>query len=442
MASEHSRVNTTQNQLQRKDSKLKRAVTFFKHLGLRNCLRHKRPRRSSAPETESLDTWLAKRKRCEMEDTSPASLELAANDSDSYSMLELQSKILYEMEVPRDLEDLPNYTRDEGISFEPYELDGIRDSTAAARNSKVSLMGMVDQSLTDHHAIGSQEQALVSPISAGPCQSICPGPGTDTSLGVECHLHGPASIDPGTILSPTVVNQDWRQTQITPALSKSLLSFEDDGSLCDIATFSSQSQVEELRDTVRVLNDEWLRRCQTTPDLVLHPSALSPKQLFETGAQTLQQIYKGTLPQTFEAIFALAHIACASMYTMHGIDQSYCWNKFFQDMLRWQHLLPNKDDAQLYIRLVNLLWWPQGSSANLSCGDYFLDGTSGTLVPLRKPAMAFDISSSIENDDLHPQQGPKTRDSVLHLIKEGPVLRECSRFLDGKSAHQHSLIII
>ena len=442
MGSEHSRVNNTLHQLQRKDSKLKRAVTFFKHLGLRNCLRHKGPRTSSAPETESFDTWLAKRERCEMEDTSPTSLE-PSNNSDSHnlhSIFELQSKILYEMEEPHDLEDLPKYTRDEGISLEPYELDGIRDSTAAARNSKVSLMGMGDQSLIDHHATGSQEQALVSPVSAGRCPSICQSPGTDTSLGVECHLHGPASIGPGTILSPTIVNQDWRQTQITPALSKSLLSFEDDGSLYDIATFSSQSQVEELRDTVRVLNDEWLRRCQTTPDLVLHSSS---KQLFETGAQTLQQIYKGTLPQTFEAIFGLAHIACASMY-MHGFDQSYCWNEFFQDMLRWQHLLPDKDDAQLYIRLVNLLWWPQGSSANLSCGNYFLDGTSGTLVPLRKPSMAFDTSSSIENDDLHPQQGPKTRDSisVLHLLKEGPVLRECSRLLDGKSAHQHLLIII
>ena len=439
--------NTTIHQLQRKESKLKRAVTFFKHLGLRNCLRHKRPRTSSAPELECFDTKLAERERCEMEDTSPTPMELAANDSDSHrlrSNSEKQSKIVCELDVPGELQDLPQYTRDASVSVELYELDGIHDSTAANRNSKVSLMGMGDQSLNDHHGTGSQEQALVSPVSADPCPFICQTPRIDMSLGVEYHLHGSSSINPGAVLSPTIVNQDWSQSQITPALSNSLLTFEVDGSECDIATFSSQLQVEELRNTVSVLNAEWLRRSQTTPDLVLHASSLSPKQLFETGVQTLQQIYKGILPQTFDAIFSLAHITCASMYTIHGLDQYYCWNEFFQDMLRWQHLLPNKSDAQSYIRLVNLLWWPQGSSEKLSCGNYFLDGTSGTLVPLRKPAMAFDISSSIENDDWNPPQGPKTRDSisVLHSLKEGPVLRECSRLLDGKSAHQHSTIIV
>ena len=387
-----------------------------------------------------------------MEDTSPIPMiptlmELAANNSDSASLRsdsEGQSKIVHEMEVPGELQDLPQSIRDAGISLELYELDVIRDSTAAARNSKVSLMGMGDQSLNDHRGTGSQDQALVSLVSADPCPFIRQIPGIDTSMGVEYHLHGPTSTNPGAVLSPTIVNQDWRQNKITPALSNSLITCEDDESICEIATFSSQLQVEELHDTVRVLNAEWLRRCQKTSDLVLHASVLSPKQLFETGAQTLQKIYEGILPQTFDAIFALAHITCASMYTIHGLDQYYCWNEFFQDMLRWQHLLPNKSDAQLYIRLVNLLWWPQGSSANLSCGSYFLDGTSGTLVPLRKPTMAFDTSSSTENDDWRLPQGPKTRDpiSILHLLKEGPVLRECSRLLDGKLAHQHSLIIV
>ena len=377
-----------------------------------------------------------------MEDTSPIPMELAASNSDSHSLRsnsEEQSKVLHEMEAPGDLQDLPQYIQNAGISLEPYELDVICDSTAAARNSKVSLMGMGDHYLNDHHGTESQEQALVSPLSADPCPFICQTSGIDTPMGVEYHLHRPASINPGAVLSPTTVNQDWRQNKTMHTLSKSLLlTCEDDESICEIATFSSQSQVEELRDTVRVLNHEWLRRCQTTPELVLHASVLPPKQLFETGAQTLQQIYKGILPQTFDTIFALAHITCASMYTMHGDDQFYCWNEFFQDMLRWQHLLSNKSDAQAYIRLVNLLWWPQGSSEKLSCGNYFLDGTSGTLVPLRRPAMAFDTSSSTENDDWHPPQG-RTRDwiSVLHLLKEGPVLRECSRLLDGKSARQH-----
>ena len=440
MASE----NTTLHQFHTKDSKLKRANTFFKHLGPKNCLRHKRLGPSSTPGTESFDTWLAKRKRrkqCEMEDTSPNPMEIATNHSGSYSLRsspEKESNVVYEMEAPTFLEDLPQYTRDADISLEPYELNVTLGSTGAARNSETSLTGIGDQFQSTCHETESLDQILVSPISANRYPFDCQIARIETSLDTEAGLVSPTSSHASTLPSPKVFLEDWGRIIVHPALSQSLPSPKDEKSLCDVATLSSQMQVEELREMVRVLNEEWMQRCQT--DLVLHPSALPPKYLFETGVQTLQQIYQDILPQTFEAIFALAHITCASMYIIHGADKSYCWNEFFQHILRWQHSLPNKSDAQLYIRLVNLMWWLQGSSAKLSCGNC----VRGTLVPLRSPAMAFDTSSSTETKDLQLPQGPKTPASIsaLNLLKEGSALRECSRLLDSKLARQRSLVTV
>ena len=470
MASE----NTTLHQFHTKDSKLKRAVTFFKHLRSKNCLRHKRLGPSPIPRTESFDTWLAKRKGCEkremedtsphpfedtsphpFEDTSPSPMELAANHSGSYNLrsspkkesnpvYEKESKEVYEKDAPSLLEDLPQYTRVADIGLESYEPSMTTKSMGAAGNSEISSTGIGDHFHSNYHDTLSLDQILVSPISANRYPLDCQIAQIEASLDTDAGLVSPTSSHASNLPSSKVFLGNAGHIVVHPALSESLPSPKDVKSLCDTATSSSQMQVEELREVVRILNEEWMQRCQTTPDLVLHPSALPPKYLFEMGVQILQQIFRGILPQTFEAIFALAHITCASIYIIHGADKSYCWTEFFQYILRWQHFLPNKSDAQLYIRLVNLLWWPQGSPANLSCGNYFLDRTSGTLVPLRSPALAFDTSSSTETEDLQLLQGSETPGSisVLNLLKEESGLRECSILLDSKLACQHPLVTV
>lgn len=435
MASEEPCANTTKHKLQRKDSKLRRAVTFFKHLGLKSCSRHKDFGSSSALETESFDTWLAKRKRFEMEDTSydtASPMELADTNRDTHGRRfnsDKQSKTVYEMEgtmLSCDLDYLPQYDQEASAAVEPCELDvgnlvATPQSNGAAGNTNSLLTGMGAQFEAARDDTEPSEEMLVSPASPIQSPFVCQRTEVDTTYHAECQSVSPTYSNFGTAPSPGFVDYNWRQVKAAPVLNESLLSSENDSSLRDGVALSTQSQVEELRETVRVLNEEWMRRYQSTPDLVLRASALSPRSLFETGVQTLQHVFRGVLPRTFDAVFALAHITCASAYIMHGSDRSHCWNDFFQDILKWQHLL-NASDARLFVRLVNLLWWPQGSSATLSCGNYFLDETSGTLVPLRRPAVGFDASSS-------------------NMLMKGTVLRECLRFLDGELTHQHSLFI-
>lgn len=129
MAYDEPCAESMQYKLQRKDSKLRRAVTFFKHLGLKSCSRHKNSGSSST--SESFDTWLAKRKRFEMEDTShdtSSPMELADTKMGTHGhrlIPERQSKTVYEMEGttlynPWDLDDLPHYSQEASTAVEPH----------------------------------------------------------------------------------------------------------------------------------------------------------------------------------------------------------------------------------------------------------------------------------------------------------------------------------
>lgn len=454
MGCEEPCAETMQYKLQRKDSKIRRAVTFFKHLGLKSCSRHK-SFGSSTPET--FDTWLAKRKRFEMEDTShdddlsPKELADTKMETPSHrTNPEKRSKTIYEMEGttlynPRDLGDLPHYSREASTVAEPFELDVgnlamTRQSNGSTGTSHSFMTGIGAQFEVAQLSTEPREEMLVSPVSTIQSPFTCQSAGTNPSCRTDCALVSPTSSNSGTALSPEINEPDWRQTKVCPILNGSLLSSGSDVGLHNGVTLSTQSQVQELHETVRVLNEEWIRRCHSSPDLVLRASVLSPRSMFVTGVGTLQHVFRGVLPQTFEAVYALAHVACASAYIMRGDDTSHCWNEFFQDILNWQYLMLNDSDARAFIQLINLLWWPQGSSARLSCGKYFLDKTSGTLVPLRRPAAGFDASSSTEANDSPPPRWSPASVSLLTSLKTGVVLRECSRFLDGKPNHQHPLI--
>ena len=437
MAYEDPSAENMQYKLRKKESKLRRAVTFFKHLGLKTCSRHKSSG-SSSTTSESFDTGLAKPKRFEMEDTS----------HDTSSPKELAEETVYEMDGTTlcnlwDLDDPPQYGQEASTAVEPCELDVgdlvmARQSNGMTRNSYGSLTGIGAQ-LEVAQLNAEPREEVVSPVSTIGSALICKSNG---SCHTECGLISPTYSNSNTAPSPENDESDRHQFKTSPALNGSMLSSGSVGGLSLSVTSSTQSQVEELRETVRVLNEEWIQRCQSTPNLIPPASALSPRSLFVTGIRTLQNVFRGILPQTFEAVYALAHITCASAYIMHEDDTSHCWTERFQDILKWQYLMPNGCDAEIFIQLVNLLWWPRGSSAKLSCGKCFLDETSGTLVPLRKPAVGFDASSSTETDNTQSPRWSPVSMSLLTSLKTGAVFQECSRFLDGKSTHQHPFIII
>ena len=459
MASEGPYKFSRQNKVQRKDSKLRRAVTFFKHLGQKSCVRHRTSGSTATHESESFDMWfdtyLAEQRQSEMEDTSPEILmraELADSSSGisgRYPFVTKQPKNVYEMEVttidtPQDPDTLSQYTQEANSTSQPHELIAEPLVTgpqfkAELANPADTFMGLGAQFEGSPYDVEPRREMLVSPVSAISLPSNHQSTELITSAHVELDSKSLAHSGSETLSSPKVVDHHGYHNEVDPTVRVSPRPPEYDGNLHDDATSSTQSPVIDLRETVRVLNEEWLRRCPSRSDLLLRASAFSPQILFDKGAQSLQLVFQGVIPSTFDAVFSLAHFACAAAYIVHGDDRLHCWNEFFQHVLDLQNLIHNESDARLFVQLVNLLWWHQCSSAQRFCGNYFLDESSGTLVPLRRPVVGMYGLSLTETIALQKSRCPAEPASmtILKSLKDGAVLQECSRFLDRKPTYQH-----
>ena len=479
MGSEEPCANPRQCNIQRKDSKLRRAVTFFKHLGLKSCSRQRTSGSSAADPTAPFDTWYntmrANEQESEMEDTShkhSGRAELAASNSGCrvpQSYIEKRAGNVYEMEdASINTHHAPSYpsryTQEANPISQPGELDVEpfvtgpcpRAELASPENPFTAIGAQFEDSQRDAEPT---EEMLVSPASsvgaqfednqrdAEPTEEMLVSPAS--TIGGPFNYHNteiialrhselevpsPAYKGPDTVSVPEVVDHREYYDNPTPQLTEPWLTSGNVEDFRDAVVLSTQSRIEDLREMVGILNKEWLRRCQSISDLSLRASMLSPQLLLDKGARTLQLIYKGVLPVTFDAVFALAHFACAAAYLIHGDNSSYCWNDFFQHVLNLQNLLDHASDARLFVQLVNLLFWPQCSLTQHPCGTYFLDGSSGTFVPLRRAVLGLDGRSLTEIHDSHTPQFLKNPAPMTFLqsLKSSAVFQECSRFLDGK----------
>lgn len=165
---------------------------------------------------------------------------------------------------------------------------------------------------------------------------------------------------------------------------------------------SEQQNVGELRNLFRVVDLEWRQRLASTPDLALVYSRWNTDMLFQLGLNTLKRWYQGTIPNSFEPVFALMHLAWAFAYPQHSNDESYCRNAFFQDMGQWQHTLSDQRDKLLFAALIRKLSHHQGLSKGSSAITRLTDTSS--------------------------------RSSLLQLLGNGPIIQECSLYLKGNLA--------
>lgn len=434
MASEEPSINSRQDKLRRKDSKLRRAVTFFKHFGHKSCSRHKTSG-SAAQGSESFDTWfdmwLAEQQQSEMEDTShniSTRAELAGISSSvrgrrRYS--ERQAEKVYEMEgppieTPYHQGTLSRYTQNADPSSRPCKFEPLHTEpqfTAQPPSPDIPFLGIGAQFDRGPREAEPRRETNEVPFSHQSAEPI-------TSAYVELDSTSPVNNGPEAVSSPEVADHQLYHENVTPPSRVFPLTSEYHGTLPDDVT-STQSPVNHLRETIRILNKEWLQRCQSTSDILLRASPLSPQSLLDIGAQTLRLVFQGVIPNTFEAIFALANVAFAAAYITHGDDRLHCWNEFLQNILDLQNLIQSKSDAQLFGQLVNLLGWRQCLSAQRAP---------------RRHVVGLNALSSTRSIDLQASRHLKKPISmaILRSLKEGVVIQECSRFLDGKLTHQHS----
>ena len=454
IGSEEPCVNPSQCKIQRKDSKLRRAVTFFKHLGHKSCSRKRISGSSAADPTEDLDTWfntlLANQQESEMEDTSHKHSGRAevADSSSTFrahqSYIERRVGNVYEMEdASIDTSHAPNYlsryTPEANSVSQPCELDTEpfiteprpRAELASPEIPFTAIGAQFEGNLRDAEPT---EEMLVSPASTFGSPVNYESAEPITSRHSELESPSPAYKGTNTVSVPGGVDHHACHDNPTWLLGEPPVTSGNGDELRDAMILSTQSQVEDLCKTVGILNQEWLQRCQPTSDLFLRASSLSPQSLLDKGAQALQLIFQGRLPCTFDAMFAMVHFACAAAYTMNRDDSSHRWNEFFQHILPLQNLIESENDARQFAQLINLLFRPQCSSAQCSCGNISPNEGSGTLVPLRRSVFGLDGLSSTETINSRAPRYAKKPSLVtlLHSLMSSAVFQECSRFLDGK----------
>ena len=177
---------------------------------------------------------------------------------------------------------------------------------------------------------------------------------------------------------------------------------------------STHMSIQDLYDLVRVVNHEWLQRLDSTPHLVSRCSKLASPDLFFRGIRAMQQCFSGSLTgqfgdmlsdtviDSFENIFSLVHVACACAYVLHKDEDFYDWNGLFDHMFQWQYLLSKQDDVQCFLMAMDQLTCEHKYRLTTSLGG-------GGIIDRECYERTIDIS------------------------RNGPVMTDCSRFLDGKS---------
>lgn len=429
-----------QSFVRRNKSKLRRAVRYFKNLG------HKKDAGPSSHEIKDpcedpTDAIFIK----ELDGRSRRPAELANNDykiSAGRSKSRIVRDEIYEMDTP------PRYTeRTEGKECN-FELDAghpqrTSESSPEPWASKTSLECIGSQfDVGESRVLYNQEETgLVSPISVG----------YEGSLYQQNTFSSPRNsiVSICTTQEPLESMQSLKEVHLAhlqgpgarnhTAPEKSLRPHTIIGFPLDTSLPTTQSQVDEIRDLVHVLNIEWIKRLDLAPNLDVEYSIYYVPSLFDTGAQALQSCYLNKLPSSFKEVFALMHLACAIVYLLHGDEPSYDWDEFFRDMLQWRHAMLKDSDAGLFVQFVSLLWAPQGSFTasfvsncdSLDPNNAPFQATFSDLQPgIRRSTT---LGASQYNGDHYWRQSLVEQSStdIKALLKNGRIIEECSQFFHG-----------
>ena len=173
---------------------------------------------------------------------------------------------------------------------------------------------------------------------------------------------------------------------------------------------STRTQVDEYRDLVKVVNNEWMQRLVLAPDLRDRCAAFSSRELFAEGLETLQKCLRDNIPRKFVEVFALMHLAFAAVYILHRDDGSYCWSTFFHDALDWRLSLSDQNDQAAFLAVMDL--WRQR--------ELSLDTSPITNVG---PAFGY-VETQQDVVDWFSIKG-------MDMLRKGEIIGNCVEFLNG-----------
>ena len=403
--------------MRRKSSRMRKAATFFKHCGWRSASKEQ------TDVSESLDgTKVGTDNKGEID-----SLERSFWEMDAY----------------------PLYLSEKDGNLSPSEIYSELMMANAELPTTEASFELPTSSATSARCSRS-DQMLNDQIYASPPPSHCPVTQDPRFGTLECSQSRNHSINRGLAQSTSQNNLD-RSSLITPELeayeTPTALPHQPAGfiseprSQMEIPEFSdptdyisvpplrfgdilagvksspvqdprfsyicglgpTQVSIQELYELVGIVSNEWLPRLESTPHLLSRCSKLSLPALFFRGVSAMQQCFNDSLTDSFEDMFSLVHVACACAYLLHKDENSYDWNCLFDHILQWQNLLSSQDDVQCFLMAMD----------QLTCEhDYRL-------------------TNSLSRGGIFDRN---FYERTFDILKIGPVMTDCSRFLDGKSS--------
>ncbi len=405
---------------QRKGSKLKRAVEFFKHLGSKTCPKSCRPAKRFRFSNDSYE-YQSKHtnEQCEtpeLADTSPGPAELPSDSRDDYKFWSdsvPEEGQTYEMEQPP-----PYNAMDIGVKSNKHMFGWQRETQLGSVSSEIydglRHVGTLSHSVDAEFRECGENKMLVSPRSDAQ-DSFYPVDIPDVTPRNLSEEGNPTRAPLETIPWLESVHSDCRQApDFDDLVAASTFSPDSRGIGSRFARklTSAQAQIEELRDLVHVIKFEWIKRLDSATDLKVPYSDDYIRSLFETGIRVLQRCYQNILPKNFKEVFALMHIACGVFYMRHGNDSCHVWDGLFQDFLRWQYAMCDERDIHLLIAVTKQLWRPD--CVTLSQGSTV------------SSAQALRPGITVKPQPAH----------LIDLFRNGTIGRECSEFLNGKLPHR------
>ena len=202
------------------------------------------------------------------------------------------------------------------------------------------------------------------------------------------------------------------------------------------SSMTAESIAAQAYDVFLYLNERWAEKLRATPSLRVMCITHTPKSLFAFGARTLQNLYKNILPETFDQVFALMHIAFVFQHVIDVQVHSHDWMNSCHDVYMWQQVLSDPHEAELFDEVWSRLWSPQVSIET----SLFKNSNFVTSLIVNMPPEISEPATVIENfgvlDDrtrrYYPSTLPFEKPSSKKLFK-GTIIRGCSRFLDGSS---------
>ena len=297
-----------------------------------------------------------------------------------------------------------------GSLVEQFELSNPEDltrpelaSAECASRRESSVHGSQWSPATEEHFVDHMVSAAAPPslwdLKFRPLDYRASGSDTsNSSLSLRQVYERSSASTPGEVAATSIAAEldvaiapsDPTTINTTQHINYAASSFDNTSEL--EATF-----VQDLRNAFFAITVEWRQTLAPKPDLLARCSILSTQTLFETGIVTLCWCFKGVIANTFQEIFAAMVLACASAYMSHY--EGYAMNDFFHHMLPWHHALASEDERRLFLRVIDQLVCHQG----------------------------FSTASSNEHR-------PSNAQALANLLKNGRIITDCSRFLDGESS--------